>query len=1762
IGFRDFEHLTTSEFPHLKEVWHGQFPVQVFCNLKSLVIDDCANISSAISGNLLQHLNSLEKLHVRNSDSLEEVFDLEELKADGDLKVLSQLSEFFLVDLPRLEHIWQKNHSEVLGFRNLKLMKVYNCSSLRYIFTPSVILGLMQLQKLEIKNCAIMEEIITKEGENDAAAIEKITFLQLNCLVVESLPNLTSFYSGSSTLECPSLTTIDISYCPKMETFVFTHLKDICTGITPLFSEKVSFSCLKKLKLSKLPELLHLWKKNSQPRKVFENLAYLKVLSCSNLKTLVPSSVSLQNLETLEVQNCNGLISLVTFSTAKSLEQLKRMEIIYCKLIEEIIVDTGDEIKDGIVFNQLEYLNLDCLPSLTSFCKGNFTIEFPYLQRVLVIKCLKMMNFSLGVLSTPKLQSLQTREIATGCIFRRLSKHLDIKNEYWEGDLNTTIQKLFRDMSNMEELKTQVEKLTDQRETVQHSVDEAKRQGDEIEKRVEKWLDRVDVFTNGVVKPIIDGQYKAGTLCSIGFCPNLMARYCLSRKAAKTTKDGVDLLGEGTFQKVSYRPLLQKTTSTYIRGYDDFDSRKPIFDNLMEALTDADVNLIGVYGMGGVGKTTLAKRVVGQAKQDKLFDVVVMAEVTETPDIKNIQAQIADQLGLKFVEESLSGRAARLCDKLKKEKRVLLVLDNIWAKLDLEAVGIPLGEEEKRSALQKQDWKGRNDEQGRGKILFTSRNLHVLRDDMNTQKNFFVEILSVEEAEKLFWMIVGLSEKKPDLNPIAVEIVEKCAGLPVAIATIASALKNKSLFVWKNALEQLRTSNPRNIKGMDANVYSAIELSYNYLEDEEAKSLFLLCGLMAASGLIRHHELFKYAMGWGLFQDVHTTEQGRNRLHTLIDSLTASCLLLENNYGNFSMIKMHDIIHAVALSIASTEKLMFNIRSVTRLKEMLEEKLPRDATAVSLPYDLFSWKLDSYIIFIGDVWGQFENCSETSKTLRLKWSNIFYLDNGIKTLLNITEDLHLDELKGVKNILYELDKEGFPQLKHLHVQNGLEVQDIINSERLGPSTFFPKLESLFLYNLINLEKICNCQLAIESFSKLRIVKVEKCDRLKHLFSFSMAKNLLQLEEIEVINCKKLEEIVFNNNDKQYHQNGRVNRTEFTRLHTLRLQCLPQLTSFGLHAFTPEIGSQEIVAEDELGGCMPSFSQNVLLPNLENLKLSSINIECLWLDQLPAMSSCCQTLTRLTLEECSGNLKFLFSYSMVKSLVQLQKLEIRNCKSIEGIINTEELNGEGNTVEFPKLIKLQLKGLPNLTQFASGNIVELPTLTSLNLSSIASQTIWHNQLQPHSVCFHKLTELSIYGCHNLKYLFPISVAESLNHLKDLHIYDCKLMEGVIITQGERKSSTMFPKLKQLSLDDLPELTRFCNFNGNSIELPSLSELIINNCPKMQTFASNSLPGIEEPEEVNTDTEENLPSFFDEKVSFSCLKTIKLSELPELLHLWKKNSQPRKVFENLAYLEVSSCVNLKTLIPSSVSLQNLETLEVRNCDGLISLVTFSTAKSLKQLKIMEIIDCKLIEEIIVDMGDEIKDGIVFNQLGYLKLDCLPSLTSFCKGNFTIEFPYLQRVLVIECLKMMNFSQGVLSTPNLQSLRMTESIDEWKWKFKGPEEDDEWEGEEDEWEGEEWEGEEDEWEGEEWEGEEWEGEEDEWEGEEWEGEEDEWEGEEDKEDEWEGEEDKEDEGCWEGDLNTTIQKLFRDATQIMSKAFSVDNNHVEIDLLVQMK
>jgi disease resistance protein RPS2 len=103
----------------------------------------------------------------------------------------------------------------------------------------------------------------------------------------------------------------------------------------------------------------------------------------------------------------------------------------------------------------------------------------------------------------------------------------------------------------------------------------------------------------------------------------------------------------------------------------------------MRALQDDEFTAIGVFGMGGVGKTSLVKHVGAYARKSGLFDHVIMVVVSQTPNLRNIQGTLADLLGLKLEEETETGRAARLMERIIRGNRILIILDDIWKTIDL-----------------------------------------------------------------------------------------------------------------------------------------------------------------------------------------------------------------------------------------------------------------------------------------------------------------------------------------------------------------------------------------------------------------------------------------------------------------------------------------------------------------------------------------------------------------------------------------------------------------------------------------------------------------------------------------------------------------------------------------------------------------------------------------------------------------------------------------------------------------------------------------------------------------------------------------------------------------------------------------------------------------------------------------------------------------------------------------------------------------------
>ncbi|KAK1582139.1 hypothetical protein Q3G72_012181 [Acer saccharum] len=235
--------------------------------------------------------------------------------------------------------------------------------------------------------------------------------------------------------------------------------------------------------------------------------------------------------------------------------------------------------------------------------------------------------------------------------------------EYLVAPVGRPFRYLWNYKTNLENLKNEVEKLEAKRDTVQLSI----KPGEDPMPDVKLWQERANRIIVEIPKVVEDNPEQANIQCFKGFsCPNLMKRYQRSKKAAKKLKDVLVLEQEAApfLREVAYPTIPEQTTLQPSKGYVAFESRKSILKDIIDALRDPDVNIVGIYGMGGIGKTALAREVASEAQQHNLFDKRVFVEVSESQDFQIIQGVIADNLGLHFNEESVPGRANRLRIKI------------------------------------------------------------------------------------------------------------------------------------------------------------------------------------------------------------------------------------------------------------------------------------------------------------------------------------------------------------------------------------------------------------------------------------------------------------------------------------------------------------------------------------------------------------------------------------------------------------------------------------------------------------------------------------------------------------------------------------------------------------------------------------------------------------------------------------------------------------------------------------------------------------------------------------------------------------------------------------------------------------------------------------------------------------------------------------------------------------------------------------------
>ncbi|GKV31696.1 hypothetical protein SLEP1_g40367 [Rubroshorea leprosula] len=106
-----------------------------------------------------------------------------------------------------------------------------------------------------------------------------------------------------------------------------------------------------------------------------------------------------------------------------------------------------------------------------------------------------------------------------------------------------------------------------------------------------------------------------------------------------------------------------------------------------------EVGMIGVCGIGGVGKTTIMKNLHNDLLRETRFQKVIWVTVSHLPNVFELQKKIAGAMGKRLLnddkdDDGVMMRAGELMDIMEGVKFVV-ILDDVWEKFSLKEVGIP-----------------------------------------------------------------------------------------------------------------------------------------------------------------------------------------------------------------------------------------------------------------------------------------------------------------------------------------------------------------------------------------------------------------------------------------------------------------------------------------------------------------------------------------------------------------------------------------------------------------------------------------------------------------------------------------------------------------------------------------------------------------------------------------------------------------------------------------------------------------------------------------------------------------------------------------------------------------------------------------------------------------------------------------------------------------------------------------------------------------
>ncbi|OMP06410.1 Disease resistance protein [Corchorus olitorius] len=821
---------------------------------------------------------------------------------------------------------------------------------------------------------------------------------------------------------------------------------------------------------------------------------------------------------------------------------------------------------------------------------------------------------------------------------------------------------------------------------------------------------------------------------------------------------------------------------------------------ILELLNGDTVRKIGVYGTGGVGKTTVLKALINYPKTKDMFDLIIWVSVSKYWSTRKIQHEVLRQLSAQnevFGEllPSLSKDDSDLGKQLFQYlecKKFLLILDDVWERVDLEAVGIPDPSLENGCAL-----------------MLATRRLQIC-DDMLMINVIKVETVSREEAWELFREQVGGTVDRPDIQSLAQVIVERCRGLPLLVIVTGRALSGEEdVFAWEQAF-RLFSGPSRDLTDYNYMI-QMLKFSFDRLKFPDIQSCFLHCALFSEDQDVDISELVKYYIQEGLVSG--SMAGAYKRGHDIVGVLVHAFLLESTN--NHS-IKMHDIMRDLALQILSQEEgSQFLLTAYSKALNLGYHSAlgPQESPESNR---LFIPDGHQFILRAGSCLIEPPAAEE--------WGNskmIFLMDNSLSTLPK---------------------RPSCPELLMLLLQRNSRL-------RVIPMSFFDCMPCLKVLNLSQTRIKCLPE-TISKLISLETLILRHCERLAMLPSDIGSLKLLQVLDLRGTEINVLPDEIGELAALRYLDvclYGSINRSEYvklphgfissgiiSKLHALKsleisvcpgderwVKCvesitgevskLTKLTSFSF--YFPEVELLELFLQKSVAWIDQSLTDFKFVVGHDIKRIVSRVPHYLEHDY-SQMGQCLRFVNGVktpdaVVEVLARSSAFYLDHHLDRSSISrfgidnISKLKyciVSECPTIKAILDSEEFS----KVVFPCLEHLSLHYLWNLEYILEGVVPE--------------------------GSFSMLRIFYVHACPKLKYVFKSSMLQFISNLEELIVDDCSAIEKIIVSDRTAESSQIsHSNFKRLTLHYLPSLDDI-----KEGAWPLFEYINVYNCPKLKTI----------------------------------------------------------------------------------------------------------------------------------------------------------------------------------------------------------------------------------------------------------------------------------------------------------------------------------------